>query len=159
MNTNSRPTHKGQETRQFIGRYYHALEQKGRLSIPAAFREKLGGQAILTLGFDGCLFLFPLPNWQEALKGTANMPFTRKRSRDYIRWLTNSAVEVEMDGQGRILVPAYLKERANLEKRVVVVGSLDRIEIWNQEDYHQYLEQLESQAEEIAESLGESPES
>jgi MraZ protein len=140
---------------QFIGRYYHALEQKGRLSIPSTFRNTLGESAIITLGLDGGLFLFAPGEWQKIVEKTNEFAFTRKNARDWIRLLSNNAVEVSFDRLGRILIPEYLREKARLIKDVVVVGSLERIEIWDQKAYHAYLEHIESEAEAIAESLEE----
>jgi len=138
---------------QFLGRFYHALEQKGRLSVPASFRSNLGDTAILTTGLDGCLFLFPESYWQEVTDEATDMPLTKKTSRDWTRYLANNATTVSFDRLGRILIPDYLRDKAKLTKNVVVVGSLKRIEIWDQDSYHTYLKELEQKAEEIAESL------
>jgi MraZ protein len=138
----------------FIGRYYHALEQKGRLSIPVSFREGLKPSAVLTRGLDGCLFLFALKEWEVLSAQSASLPLTRKTSRDWLRLLANNAAVVTFDSLGRILIPEYLRETAGLTKQVVVVGSLTRVEIWNQASYSQYLKNLESNAETIAESIG-----
>lgn len=140
---------------QFIGRYYHALEQKGRLSIPTSFRNKLGESAIITLGLDGGLFLFALGDWEKIVAKTGELAFTKKNARDWIRLLSNNAIEVSFDRLGRILIPEYLREKAKLNKDVVVVGSLERVEIWDQKAYHSYLDTIEGEKEAIAESLEE----
>lgn len=137
----------------YIGRYYHALEQKGRLSIPAAYRSVLGSQAILTRGLDGCLFLFDRITWDKLLAQASSLPLTQKTARDWLRLLTNSAAVMSFDSLGRILIPDYLRETARLRKSVVIVGSLNRIELWDSQAYKAYLHKLESQAEAIAESL------
>jgi MraZ protein len=136
-----------------IGRYYHALEQKGRLSIPASFRKQLGDSAILTLGLEGCLFMFAAPNWQQVALEATKLPFTQKKARDWIRLLANNAKQVEFDPLGRILIPDYLRQYAKLQKHVSIVGSLNRLEIWDQSLYHQYLDELQQHPESIAESI------
>ncbi len=137
----------------FIGRYYHALEQKGRLSIPVSFRTKLRQHAIVTTGLDGCLFLFETTTWQKIVADTANGPLTKKNIRDWGRYLANNAEEVTCDAQGRILLSEHVRQQAKLKKDVVIVGSIDRIEIWDQTIYHQYLDDLEKRAVSIAESI------
>jgi len=138
---------------QFIGRYYHALEQKGRLSIPVQFRKFLGHQAVITAGLDGCLFLMNLENWQALVDQTQVGPLTLKRNRDWSRYLANNAAEVSLDPQGRILIPEPLRQQAKLTDTCVIVGSLDRLEIWDQASYHHYLDQLNTNIETIAESI------
>lgn len=137
----------------FIGRYYHALEQKGRLSIPIAFRSLLGEKIIITSGLDGCLFLFTEDEWQKILQETTLSPLTKKNIRDWARYLTNNAVPLDFDPQGRILIPEHLRNIAKLSKDTVVVGSLNRVEIWDRTIYHQYLETITAAAANIAESI------
>jgi MraZ protein len=136
-----------------IGKYYHALEQKGRLSIPKAFRTQISSPAILTLGLDSCLFLFPESQWQVVIQEAGSLPFTKKNTRDWTRLLANNAQSVEFDRLGRILVPDHLKSYAKLDKQIVIVGSINRVEIWDQQQYHTYLDTIQDQAVAIAESL------
>lgn len=136
-----------------IGRYYHALEQKGRLSIPSGLRKQIGDSAILTFGLDGCLFMFATKNWQQVALEASNLPFTQKKARDWVRLLANNAVKVDFDKLGRINIPDYLRQHAGLTKRICVVGSLNRVEIWDQTIYHTYLSRVEKQKEAIAESI------
>ena len=144
----------GTAVTQFIGRFYHALEQKGRVSIPVSFRQYLKSGGVITRGLDGCLFLFPQVTWDELVSGALNSPLTQKRARDWVRLLANSAVPVKLDNLGRLLIPEYLIELAMLKKQVVVVGSLNRIEVWDQTQYHHYMKELDTNAEAIAESVG-----
>ncbi|OGV92433.1 division/cell wall cluster transcriptional repressor MraZ [Microgenomates group bacterium RIFCSPLOWO2_01_FULL_47_10] len=139
----------------FIGRYYHALEQKGRIAIPAAFRKTLGTTAYLTRGLEGCLFLFPADVWEKNVSRIAGQPFTRKSVRDWSRLLLQNAQAVEFDPQGRILIHDHLLASAKLTNECVIAGSGDYLEIWDRSTYHTYLDQLESQAEEIAEKVEE----
>lgn len=135
-----------------IGKYYHHLENKGRLSLPAKFRE-VSQAWIVTRGLDGCLFLLQESNFKQELDKIAQSSLTKKANRDLLRLMTNEASELEVDDNGRVNLPNYLIEFANLKKEVVVVGSLNHLEIWDQEKYHNYIDQIESQAEDIAESI------
>lgn len=143
------------EQRAFIGRYYHALEQKGRLSIPSSFRQRLNRQAVITAGLDGCLFLLENQNWESLLNTTQSLAFTNRRNRDWIRYLANNASQVDIDAQGRILIPEHLRQLVGLKNNVVIVGSVDRIEIWDQPTYHKYLDNLINNVESIAESINQ----
>jgi len=136
----------------FIGRYYHRLEEKGRLSLPKSFREA-GSDWIVTRGLDGGLFLYRPETFQRQLQELSERTFTKKRHRDFIRFLVNDARSVSIDKQGRVLLPDYLTEFAGLTKEVVIVGSFEYIEIWDTEKYHHYLDEVESKAEEIAEGI------
>jgi MraZ protein len=136
----------------FIGRYYHTLEGHGRLSLPKAFRDQATNW-VVTRGLDGGLFVFKQDQFREKLRELTERTFTQKSNRDFIRLMTNDAVDVETDSNGRVQLPEYLIEFGKLTKRVIVVGSFDWIEIWDADLYHTYLSQLEPQAEQIAEGL------
>ncbi len=136
----------------FIGRYYHTLEEKGRLSLPKEFRQK-AKKWVVTRGLDGGLFLMRASDFQANLEKFAKRTFTKKDNRDFVRLMAHDAKEIIPDKLGRVKLPAYLTELAGLKKQVVVVGSYNYIEIWDQARYHKYLEKLEKQAEEISERL------
>jgi len=136
----------------FIGKFYHHLEEHGRLSLPKKFRD-LEKNWIVTRGLDGCLFLLKSDNFQKELSQIADQSFTKKAHRDLIRLMTNEAQEVSADKNGRVNLPNYLINFAQLKKEVVVVGSLNHLEIWDQEHYHHYIDQLEGDAENIAERV------
>ena len=143
------------DSAQFIGRYYHALEQKGRLSVPATFRRQLGTGAIITLGLETCLFMFQVSHWSTLTHQIQQLPYTTKVVRDWTRLQAHHASKVEFDQIGRIFIPEHLRQSAMLNKAVVIAGSLDRIEIWDQSTYHAYLKNIESQSDQIAESIGQ----
>lgn len=124
----------------FIGHYYHSIEAKGRLAIPSQFREELLSGGVLTWGLDGCLFLFPASYWQKFSEKLASLSLTNQTARNLTRLLVQSASDLNLDNQGRTLIPEHLRKQANLKKKVVVAGSLNRIEIWDQDIYHQHLE-------------------
>lgn len=139
----------------YIGRYYHHLETKGRLSLPKAFRITTQDW-VITRGLDGGLFLFESMTFAQELEQLATQPFTKQAARSYIRLMANDAMPVSPDQLGRITLPAHLIELAKLTNEVVVVGSYSRIEIWDRATYHQYLDSIEPQAEAIAETLYDS---
>jgi MraZ protein len=137
----------------FIGKYYHTIEEKGRVSLPKSFRE-LEKQWVITRGLDGGLFLFPAKSFQQQVQTLNQLGFTKKAHRDFVRLLTNDAESLEADTQGRITIPEYLRAAAQLTKQVVIVGSFERVEIWDVDTYHAYLDTIAQNAEEIAEQIG-----
>ncbi len=137
----------------FIGLHYHSLEIKGRLSIPKDFRQQLESGGVITRGLDGCLFLFPQSSWNLLAERLASLPLTNPSARHLVRLLAQPAVTLELDRQGRFLVPQHLQEIANLKKTVVVAGALTRIEIWDRETYHQHIDLLANNDQVISESL------
>lgn len=139
----------------FIGAHYHNLEAKGRLAIPAGYREKLTSGGVITVGLDGCLFLFPNSYWLELSEKLANLPLTNQLARQFTRLLVQSASELDLDSQGRTLIPENLKKSASLKKQVVVAGALTRIEIWDREAYHQHLNLITQENPDWQKSLGE----
>lgn len=136
----------------FIGKYYYKLQANNRISLPKEFRSDVN-KWVVTRGLDGCLFIFKADKFQEELEQLASQSFTKKAHRDLIRIMSNEAKEVETDLNGRVHLPEYLIKFANLEEQIVIVGSFNRVEIWDQDQYHQYISQLENQAETIAESI------
>ena len=119
----------------FMGEYNHILDAKGRLIIPARFRELLGEEFILTKGLDGCLSIYPMDAWEAFETKLRALPLTNKNARTFTRFFVAGATNCELDRQGRILVPQTLREFAGLEKEVVLTGNLDRIEIWSKEKW------------------------
>lgn len=136
----------------FIGRYYHHLEEKGRLSLPKEFRTQHQNW-VITRGLEGGLFLLPFDEFNKQLELISGNTFIKKNQRDMTRLLTNDAREVKPDSLGRITLPEYLIQQAELKKQVVIIGSFHYIEIWDQEKYHQYLAKIEPQSEKLAESI------
>ncbi len=136
-----------------LGKAYNSLDAQRRVTVPKAMRGQLGATAVLTRGLDGGLFLLPGDYWQKLVNNLTQLPFTKKRARDFWRYISNDAYEVQPDNLGRITIPAALAEFAHFEKDVVVIGSMQYIEIWDQKKYHGYLDELTKNAEEIAEDL------
>ncbi|MEN8253576.1 MAG: division/cell wall cluster transcriptional repressor MraZ [Patescibacteria group bacterium] len=135
-----------------IGRFYHKLESKGRVSLPKAFRE-IEKNWVLTRGLDGGLFLFKAKDFEKEINKLSERTFTRKDNRDFVRLMSNDACQVSADKNGRVLLPEYLTKFAKFKKNLVIVGSYSRIEIWDQDLYHEYIDKLEEKSEDISETL------
>ncbi len=137
-----------------IGEYKHTLDPKKRLSLPSTWRGELGASLVVTRGLDNCLFVYPLAEWQKITDKIGDLPFGSADTRSFNRFFLSGAVEVEVDSVGRILVPDFLKEFANLDTKVVLAGIHNRIEIWDENKWTEYKTQIESEADSLAEKLG-----
>jgi MraZ protein len=138
-----------------LGEFKHNLDIKGRMAIPAKFRDKLEAGAIITRGIDNCLFVFANNEWEILAKKLVALPLAQANSRAFARLMLAGATDVELDSQGRILIPDYLRKYAGLSKSVVVAGLYNRIEVWDEAAWNTYKVKTESSSEEIAEQLGE----
>lgn len=121
-----------------IGEYQHALDIKNRIIVPSKLREDLGNNFVITKGLDGCLYAYPLTEWKILQEKLKNLPLTNKDARAFVRFFFAGACEVEMDKQGRGLIPQNLKEYAGIEKEIVSIGVLTRVEIWSKEKWQEY---------------------
>ena len=119
----------------FMGEYNHTIDAKGRLIIPSKFREALGSEFVLTKGLDGCLFVFPMKEWEAFEEKLRSLPLIDKNARKFSRFFLAGASTCELDKQGRILVPGTLREFAQMDKEEVLTGMLDRIEVWSKEQW------------------------
>lgn len=136
-----------------MGEFQHAIDEKGRLIIPARFREALGERFIATKGLDNCLFVYPLNEWATLEARLKSLPFTQADSRAFVRFFFSGATECEFDKQGRILIPNNLREYARLERDVVVIGVSNRVEIWSKAEWENYSRKADLSYEEIAEKV------
>ncbi len=137
----------------FIGEFKHNVDPKGRLAVPAKFREDLTRGAVVTRGLDGCLFIYTYDEWQQQADKLKKLPLTQADARAFVRLMFAGAAEVEIDKQGRINIPAYLLEYAHITKETVVAGLYNRIEIWSQTEWEKYTAKAESESNVIAEHL------
>lgn len=117
----------------FLGEYQHSVDTKGRVVLPAKFRDRLDNGLVVTKGQERCLYVFPLDRWETEVAKVNNLPRTDRRSRNYARSFFGAASDQTMDGQGRIQIPQPLRDYAALVKDVAVVGVADRVEIWDAE--------------------------
>lgn len=136
----------------FMGTYEHSIDTKGRVIIPAKFREQLGDSFVVTLGLDGCLFVYPENEWQDFVKELKELPGS-KEARKLQRYFMAGAAPCDVDKQGRVLIPANLREKAGLEKDIVFVGVMSKIEIWSKEhwDENDDFENVDDIAEHMSE--------
>ena len=137
----------------FKGEYNHTIDEKGRLIIPAKFREELGNEFVVTRGLDGCLFGYNNSEWEVFEGKLRALPLTNKDARAFQRYMLAGAASVEIDKQGRILLPQSLRTFAGLEKDVVLIGVAGRIEIWNKDIYEKT--SAVDDMEEIAEKMSD----
>ncbi len=138
----------------FIGEYQHNIDPKKRLALPSKFRKDLGVKVVVTRGLDKCLFVYPWKTWKELAEKLGTLPMGESGTRSFVRLMLAGAVDVELDKQGRVLLPDYLKEYAELDKSVVVAGLFNRLEVWNENKWQEYKAKAESGSDEIAEQLG-----
>ena len=137
----------------FIGEYAHSIDVKGRLIMPAKFREELGETFIVTKGLDGCLFAYSKMEWSVIEEKLKALPFTSKDARAFNRFFFAGAQECEVDKQGRILISGNLREHASLEKDVVIIGVSTRIEIWDKTKWEDYCNNEDITPDDIAEKM------
>jgi MraZ protein len=136
------------------GEFRHALDDRGRIAIPVRFRARLATGATLARWLDRCLGLFPVEEWTSLAEKIRALPMTNPNAREFARFMSSGAVDVELDRQGRMLVPSYLREYAGLsEGEVVVVGALNRLEIWAPSAWQPYRAKIEDAPEELAAHL------
>lgn len=123
------------------------------MAIPVKMRAKLADGAVVTRGIDNCLFIYPKPDWEELGKKLASMPLTDAKARAFARLMLAGAMDVEFDKQGRILLPAYLREYADLKKQTVIVGLYNRLEVWDEKIWQEFKKKTEKDTEEITDHL------
>lgn len=138
-----------------LGEYQHNLDNKGRVAIPAKFKDRLAPGAIITRGLDNCLFVFASKEWEALAQKLVALPLAQANSRAFVRLMLAGAVDVNLDNQSRILVPDYLRQYADLKKFVTIAGLYNRVEIWDSQRWADYKKKTEGASEEIAEKLGE----
>ncbi len=138
----------------FIGEYNHSVDAKKRLALPSKFRKDLGKNIVVTRGLDKCLFVYPMKTWKDLAQKLGTMPIGEAGTRSFVRLMLAGATDVNSDSQGRILLPEYLKEYADIKKDVVVAGLFNRLEIWDENKWSVYKENAEKNTDEIAENLG-----
>lgn len=124
----------------FFGEYQHALDTKNRIIVPAKLREELGNKFVITKGLDGCLYVYPLVEWKILEEKLKTLPLTNKDARAFVRFFFSGACEIELDKQYRGVIPQNLKEYAGIEKDIVSIGVLSRVEIWSKEKWDEYNE-------------------
>jgi MraZ protein len=140
-----------------IGQYSHTIDDKNRLSLPAKFRKEMGKKVVITPGLDSCLFIFTMNEWEKIAErlSVKESSILQADNRGFNRYLLGGAVEIEIDGAGRMLIPEHLRERAKLKSKVVFIGVKDRAELWDETTWESYRSDVESKAGVLAEKLGQ----
>ena len=137
-----------------LGEYEHTLDDKNRLTLPAKFRQAFGEGVVVTRGLDGCLFAYRREDWARLVESRlASLDPFSKEARRMQRFLFSAATEAQLDGQGRVMIPAALIEHGKLGRDVVVAGVHDHLEIWNRAAWRRELAEVEGSAEDVAEHL------
>ena len=139
----------------FIGEYNHNLDNKGRIAVPVKFRDDLKKGAVVTKGLDGCLFLYTMSEWKILAEKLSKLPISQSNTRAFARLMLAGAMDVQVDKQGRIILPDYLRKYATLKKKVIINGLYNRLEIWDENNWEKYKEITEKESGDIAEKLGE----
>lgn len=138
----------------FIGEYQHSIDPKKRLALPSKLRTELKNKVVVTRGLDKCLFIYPMKAWEELASRLGTMPVGESTTRSFVRLMLAGATDCEIDKQGRILIPDYLKDYAGLDKNVIIAGLYNRLEIWDESKWNEYKKSAEKNTDEIAEQLG-----
>ncbi|MCL4458319.1 MAG: division/cell wall cluster transcriptional repressor MraZ [Chloroflexi bacterium] len=136
-----------------MGEFEHTVDDKGRLSIPAKFRAKFAGGLVLTRGLDRCLFVYTASDWETLAEKIGSLPLTNPEARVFARMMFSGAADLQIDGQGRIMLPAYLREYAGITNTVVILGVNTRLEIWDKENWRTMRIKVEEEGGFIAEHL------
>ncbi len=138
-----------------LGEYTHTVDEKNRISLPSKFRKEVGKKVVITHGLDNCLFLYPLKEWEKISQKLSELGMGQADTRGFNRFMLAGAVEADVDTIGRILIPDFLKDFADLKNKVVFTGVHNRVEIWNEKNWKEYKSKIEKQADMMAEKLGE----
>lgn len=136
-----------------LGEYNHNIDEKGRVSVPAKFREDLGTSFIVTKGLDECLFAYSKDEWIKFEEKLKSLPLTNTNARNFVRFFFSGATECEVDKQGRINIPQNLREYASLSKELCIIGVSTRVEIWNKEKWENYTSPENMDVDEIASQM------
>ena len=143
----------------WYGEYLHTLDEKDRFVLPAKFRDKVKTfktkKFFITRSLDGCLFLFSESVWQKLEEKLRSLSFTKQQSRFFNRLYFSGASEIDIDSQGRVTVPAYLKDFAQIKRDIVIIGIADRIEIWDKDRWNNFYQDNKTHFEQMAENLFE----
>jgi MraZ protein len=145
----------GDGTRMFLGDHQHTLDAKGRISLPAKFRQEMTGRLVIAKGLERCLYVYPADAYQEFLKSLMTHEDFDPKFRKVRRFFTTGAVETELDSTGRVLLPQTLRDYAGLDRDVTVAGNGSRIELWAADAWQEYSSQTTDQIEDLAKELAE----
>lgn len=138
-----------------IGEYTHTMDDKNRVSLPAKFRKEMGKKVILAPGLDGCVSMYTETEWKKFSERLSEGSVLRSDDRNFNRYIFGGAIESDVDTAGRILIPDFLKEKASLGTKISIIGVQNRAELWNEKKWKEFKKSVESQADTLAEKLGQ----
>ncbi len=139
----------------FRGEFRHSLDGKGRVIVPSRLREGLGDHFVITRGLEKCIFVYPSAEWIRLEQKLRELTLAKEDPRAFNRLIFSGAMDAEADKQGRILIPQYLREHAGIEKDVIIIGTGERVEIWDEAAWKEYFEKVNPKYEQLAEKLGD----
>lgn len=138
-----------------IGEYTHSVDDKNRISLPVKFRKEVGKKVVVTHGLDNCLFLYSIKAWQKIADKLGSLGIGQADMRGFNRFMLAGAAEVDVDALGRILIPDFQRQFAELGDKVVFAGVYDRVEIWNERRWKEYKHGVLGKADQLAQKLGD----
>ena len=139
----------------FIGQYSHSLDEKGRVAVPKKFRSDLELGGVVTKGLDQCLWIYTYDEWRNIATKLSSLPISQTHTRAFARLMLAGAMDITIDKQGRVIIPEYLRQYAGLQKKIIVAGLYDRLEVWDESRWAEYKEKTESEVDIMAEQLSE----
>lgn len=139
----------------FIGEYSHTVDEKGRVALPSKFRKDLKKGVVITKGLDSCLWVYTRDEWEALAQKLATLPISQSKNRSFVRLMLAGAMDIDLDSQGRVNLPQYLRSYAKLSKRAIVAGLYNRLEIWDEKEWNAYKRQMEKDSTKVADSLSE----
>ena len=139
----------------FVGEFSHTIDDKGRLTIPAKFRDELEGGVVITRGLDGCLWAYPRYEWEKLAEKISQQPSTNRAVRNFVRFMFSSAFDSIPDRQGRVIIPQNLRDYAGIESEATVIGVMNRVEIWKPATWTDVFSKVEEDPEAIVAQLHE----
>lgn len=143
----------GESGTMFVGEFTHNLDSKSRISLPARFRDSLGGECVVTRGLDKCLWIYPRTDWEKLASKISSLPITSKNARSFSRFILSGAIESHTDKVGRISIPGFLRDYSGIKNKAVVTGAYDHIEVWSEDEWKSFKGEMEDRSEEIAETI------
>ena len=139
----------------FMGKYQNSIDAKNRMIVPSKYREELGYKCVLTKGIDKCLYIYPMSEWERFMTKLSALPSSDMNARAFVRHCYANAVEYEVDRQGRLTIPQELRDYAGIDKELVTIGILDKIEIWSRAEWENAEDGPQLAPEDIAQKMAE----
>ena len=138
----------------FMGEFTCKVDNKGRMRLPSKFRDELGEQEfVITRGLDNCIDLFPIEEWKNIEDKLKKLQTTNSKHRAYQRFVMSAATKTEFDNQGRLNIPTSLTEHAQIDKKIIVTGMNDKIEIWSEESWKKYIQNTGESIEDLVDEI------